>query len=220
MPPRLALLLYSIISALFLTRCDHQVRYRKIPFKVQRYFRSLPDWQYPQKVEIDRVRRRIYWLNKQGEICLSGMDARGATLVNKGMGAQLGITFISDFTINDQNATLYFTDLMDVSTGQSALKMSDATCSHIETLATFTDKIAYVVHWNNESQQLYYATRQKGGKLYQVHQLGKPELLATSHQKINDISRYIELPDEETSQAPLVAEHLSENNLRDPYWPH
>lgn len=135
------------------------------------------------------------------------MDAQGITLVNKGMGAQLGITFISDFAIDDQNATLYFTDLMDVSTGQSTLKMSDATGSHIEMLATFTDKIAYAVHWNNESQQLYYATRQKDGKLYQVRQLGTSELLAISPQKIGDISEYVGEPQELNDQMPLVAEN-------------
>ena len=217
MPHRLPLLLCVIIPVLGLTRCDDQLHYRETPFWVQYHFQQLSDWQYPQKIEIDRKNRKVYWLNKQGEIRAIGMNAQGEVLINKGIGAQLGITFISDFAIDNQNEALYFTDLMDVSTGQPALKKSDLTGSHIEMVTTFSGETAYALYWNNENGQLYYATRQKNGQLHKIHQLGKPGLLVTTQQKIGDIAKYIVLPEGQNRQVPLVAENSSVSTTRNSY---
>lgn len=208
MPHRLTLLLCAIFAALSLTRCDHQVRYRQLPFWVQQHFQHLSDWQHPQKIEVDRDRRRVYWLNRQGEIRAIEADGRNEIVINKGIGAQAGITFISDFTINDRAGILYFTDLMDINTGQGALKKSDLNGHHTETIVTFPTKVPYAVHWDDANQQLYYATRQKSGQLHSLHLLGENLSLITTTQKMRNITALIDSSSHLIDQRVLVADRL------------
>ncbi|WKN41602.1 hypothetical protein [Tunicatimonas pelagia] len=207
MPPRLALLLGTILAALSLTRCDHQVRYRQLPFWVHQHFQKLSDWQYPQKIEVDRYQRKVYWLNKQGEIWSIGTNGKNEIVVNQGIGAQVGITFISDFTIDDCSGILYFTDLMDIGTGQGALKKSDLNGNHTQVIATFPDEVPYAVHWDEPDNQLYYATRQKNSQLHSLRQLGKNFSLMTTTQKVKNIAAIVNLPSSLHYQSPLMADY-------------
>lgn len=191
MASRLTLFLCAILIALSLTNCDYQVRYRQLPFWVFRHFQQLPDWQYPQKIAVDHDQRRVYWLNKQGEIKSIGVDGRNEKVVNQGIGVRAGVTFISDFTIDGQNGALYFTDLMDINTGQAALKKSDLEGNHTETIATFSAEVPYAVHWDTTNARLYYATRQKNGHLHSVHQLGQNLSLITTTQKVKNIGEQV-----------------------------
>ncbi|MGB3588231.1 MAG: hypothetical protein WBA23_16900 [Tunicatimonas sp.] len=210
MPTRLTLVLCAILAALCLTRCDHQVRYRQLPFWVQRHFQQLSEWQHPQKIEVDHSQRKIYWLNKQGEIRAIGANGKNEIVINKGIGAQAGITFISDFTIDERAGILYFTDLMDVNSGQSALKKADLNGNYTEVITTFPTKVPYAVHWDDANEQLYYATRQKGGQTHHLYQLGQSLSLMKTTQKVNDIAAFIKPSSYSPNQGVLVADHLLE----------
>nr|WKN39607.1 hypothetical protein K4G66_12980 [Tunicatimonas sp. TK19036] len=177
-----------IITALFLVRCDHQVQYRKIPFAVQEYFAVLPDWQKPKKVQVDQLHRWVYWLNENGEIRAVSADGTHHKLINRGIGAQLGITYIDDFTIDSQGNAIYFTDLMDVASGFSALKKSDLQGNSIEILETFPTETPYAVCWDTTMQQLYYLTKSEGSSVYNLQLLGESGPLATSSHKVKDIT--------------------------------
>jgi hypothetical protein len=174
----------AIIAAVSLNCCDYHGQYRQVPFSVQRSLAELSAWQAPLKVEVDYQRGRIYWLNRNGEIWAVNADGSKKTLINKGIGAQLGITYIEDFAIDYQNGILYFTDLMDVATGSSALKKSDLQGNNISTVASFPDETLYAVNWNDNQQQLYYATRNRNAR-YWVRGLGESTPLAVSSRKIS-----------------------------------
>lgn len=180
-------LIYTIVIALGLSRCDHQLRYRQIPFAVQRHFAELPDWEKPKKVQVDIQRRRVYWLNQKGEIWAIRSNGRDGQMVNKGIGAQLGITYIQDFTLNPQSHTLYFTDLMDIASGLSAIKSSDFRGKNIETLATFSTETPYAITWDESTQHLYYLTKPRSEGNYQLRTLGQALPLASTQHELADI---------------------------------
>ncbi|MGD1894773.1 MAG: hypothetical protein ACFB15_29790 [Cyclobacteriaceae bacterium] len=176
--------LCAIIAAISLHCCDYHGHYRQVPFSVQQHLAELPAWQAPRKIEVDHERKRVYWLNRNGEIWAIDSDGSKKTLINKGIGAELGITYIEDFTIDYQNGTLYFTDLMDVTTGLSALKSSDLQGNNISTITSFPNETLYAIKWNIDQQQLYYATR-GGNEHYQVHRLDESTPLVVSDHKIS-----------------------------------
>jgi len=181
---RSIVILYAIIAAVSLNCCDYHGQYRQVPFSVQRYLAELPYWQAPRKVEVDYQRGRIYWLNRNGEIWAINANGSEKTLINKGIGAKLGVTYIEDFALDYQKNILYFTDLMDVVTGLSALKKSTLQGDSITLVASFPGETLYAVSWNSEQQQLYYATRGQNAR-YRVRRLGELAPLAITNHKIN-----------------------------------
>jgi hypothetical protein len=180
-------LVYLMIVAFGLSCCDYQAQYRQIPFAVQQYFSDLPPWQKPKKIQIDPQHRKVYWLNRNGEIHAIQPDGTCTELVNKGIGATLGITYIGDFTLNSPDNTIYFTDLMDIASGCSAIKKSDLKGDNIETLATFSTEVPYAVTWDEASQQLYYLSRGRKTEQYSLKLLGESSPLATTPHKLTNI---------------------------------
>ena len=190
--PRLpTILIYPILATLSLACCDHQVQYRQIPFAVQQYFMRLPAWEKPKKVQLDPQHRKVYWLNQKGEIHAIRADGSREELVNPGIGATLGITYIDDFTLDSRGNTIYFTDLMDIGSGFSAVKRSDLQGENIQVVATFPAEIPYAVAWDTEAQQLYYLTKREKTGDYSLQLLGRETPLAISGRKISDISVFL-----------------------------
>ena len=179
---------FVVLAALGLTRCDYQAQYRKIPFAVQQYFTKLSHWQKPKKVQIDWQHRKVYWLNKYGEIHAMHVNGSQRELINRGIGAKLGITYIGDFALNSQENAIYFTDLMDIASGLSAIKKSTLKGKHIQAVITFTDETPYAVSWDENTHQLYYLTKRKEAGDYALQVLGKSVPLAVASHKIISIS--------------------------------
>lgn len=199
-----------IIGALGLTRCDYRTQYRQIPFAVQQYFTMLPNWKKPKKVQIDWQNRKVYWLNQNGEIHAVLANGTQQELINKGIGAILGITYIDDFALNSQGNAIYFTDLMDVASGLSAIKRSDLKGEHIQTLVTFPAETPYAVSWDDATQQLYYLTKREKAADYSLQLLGEAIPLAITDHKVTDIPSLLSRLSEAQVAAQPIANQSTE----------
>ena len=134
---RLSLLMILLLS-LSLTHCDYSAQKNEVPFYVSKVLDTLSGEKQPVKVELDILHKKIYWLNKLGEIYRVQADGTHVELINKGFGADLGITYIEDFYLDTEHNRIYFTDFLDLKTGNSAIKSSTLEGEQIKTEKTLT----------------------------------------------------------------------------------
>ncbi len=149
------------VSFLMLTRCNHQPGGNLLPFFAQRLLDTLTFEKQPVRIEVDLVHQQVYWLNKMGEIYRTQPDGTQVELINQGLSADMGVTFIEDFCIDTRRGCLYFTDLFDLQTGHSAIKKSDLNGDDIETVATFAEETPLRLSVSPDTKAVYYISQAK-----------------------------------------------------------
>lgn len=124
-----------------------------------------------RKVIFDAPRARVYWLNNTGEIYRVQLDGSQLQLVNKGFGTDIGTTLIEDFCLDVEHEYIYFTDLFDIKTGQSAIKRSDLDGNALETIYTFAHETPYHLTIDPTRAVICYASTTKRRQM-PAYQLG------------------------------------------------
>lgn len=155
------LLPFILLLFLVLTHCNDYSKKSTVPFFAQQVLDTLRAEKQPTKIELDLTHNHLYWLNKMGEIYRMQPDGTQVVLVNKGFGADIGITYIKDFSLDAEQNRIYFTDLFDLESGSSAIKQSDLNGNRVETITTFDQEIAIQVASKAGSHMIYYVTQEK-----------------------------------------------------------
>ncbi|MFP4089628.1 MAG: hypothetical protein ACLFUB_10570 [Cyclobacteriaceae bacterium] len=109
----------------------------------------------PVKTLFDENKGRLFWLNMLGEIHSIGRDMQNHRLISTTGEGWKDVTFIEDFCLSEHYDSLYFTDIMDLQTGMSALKVTDTAGTAVKALKFFRQEIPYAVRMLNESRLLF-----------------------------------------------------------------
>ncbi len=162
----------SVIMGTFLafTQCNYFPHESVVPFHAGKVLDTLSGEKHPVRIEMDLAHRQVYWLNKLGEIYRIQADGTQIALINKGIGADLGITFIEDFCLDTDRDYIYFTDLFDLKSGSSAIKRSGLDGRHIETVAVFPQEVPLRVATQAHSEKIYFVSRsrQQAAEVYHI----------------------------------------------------
>lgn len=162
---------YVLLLFASLSNCDYYAHKNIVPFFTQRVLDTLPAEKHPVKIELDLMHKHLYWLNKMGEIYRIQPDGTQVELVNKGFGADMGITYIEDFSLDAAHDRMYFTDIFDLESGNSAIKQSNLDGNNIKTITTFDHETPFQIASKPGSNTIYYVTQTKQN-LEMVYRLG------------------------------------------------
>lgn len=159
-----------LLSLLAFTHCDYYAHKSTVPFFAQRVLDTLPAEKRPVKIEVDLIHKHLYWLNQMGEIYRIQPDGTQVVLVNKGFGTDVGITYIKDFSLNAEHNLIYFTDIFDLKSGNSAIKQSDLNGDNIKTITTFDKATPLQITSRPDSNIIYYVAqiKQRSKNIFQL----------------------------------------------------
>lgn len=184
-------LLLVLILLLALTNCSYYPHHNLLPFFTQWVLDTLSAEKQPVKIELDLIHKHLYWLNQMGEIYRIQPDGAQIVLVNKGFGADIGITYIRDFSLDAKQGRIYFTDIFDLESGNSAIKQSDLDGKNIKTITTFDQAKPLQIASKPDTNLIYYVAQVKQGP-EMVYQLGAIQedtrekiILHTSNEGLN-----------------------------------
>ena len=168
-----------------LNSCNHP---RSLP-ATEPKLTGLSSTEPPVKTVIDTVRHRTYWLSFVGEVYRSQPDGSQPECIIQGVGTHRAATFIEDFCLDQSRQHLFFTDLWDQTTGQSAIKQMNLVDGRITTVALLNQEIPYQLQLDAVGD-LYYLTKSESmrGKTYRLRTLNEEEPLAMSSRKMENIA--------------------------------
>jgi hypothetical protein len=146
------------------------------------------------KIIFDEEKGQIYWLSFVGNLHTAAEDGSHYQHINAGQAFWRDITFIEDFCFNASKDSLYFTDLMDLQSGHSAIKITDVEGTGVKVIATLENEIPYHISFSPEQHMLFYLSKvhKKGIDSYQLRFLnlkeGQKGTLYSSRLRINQLS--------------------------------
>lgn len=160
--------------------------------KITAYQSQIKSSDRPVKTFVDAPRGYACWLSQVGELhFISGDTSQHQHLHHAGW-AWKNVTFIEDFYTDSGNDSIYFTDLMDLNSGQSAIKATDRRGNGPEVLAHLPGEIPYRLCVSTSGELLFYLARQTSDnasfRLRFINlQDGSRGTLYTSAQKIDSL---------------------------------
>lgn len=114
----------------------------------------------PVKTLVDDTATFACWLSQTGELHSISNDTSEHVLLNHNGGAWADVTFIEDFCLNPGADSIYFTDIMDLKSGQGAIKYCDRQGRELKTLALLPDEIPYQLSLAPSGDILFYLSQQ------------------------------------------------------------
>lgn len=174
LPIGIALLL--LISVFY--QCSSTVQTAALPVSIlASYADTLHKDAQPIKMLVNQKNERVYWLSFVGELHFIGQDGSEHKHLNQDHEAWKDVTFIEDFCIDESRDQLYFTDLMDLQTGQSAIKATDTEGKNVEVIAYLAHEIPYQLTLSADQEMLFYLskTNREGEPYYRLRFLDLKE---------------------------------------------
>lgn len=113
------------------------------------------------KTIVDETQGYACWLSKVGELHSITEDISQHRYFPNADKAWKYVTFIEDFYTDSQHDKIFFTDLMDLKSGHSAIKVSDRRGRDVKVLAYLPDEIPYRVCVSSSDSLLFYLARKE-----------------------------------------------------------
>ncbi len=151
-------LAFILLLALFY-QCQTSAQLSTIPPAVASFIHTLPQDARPIKSITDQRNGKFYWLSFVGNLYSIGLDGNQHRRINQGVEAWKDVTFIEDFCVNKAQDKLYFTDLMDLETGQSAIKVMDMEGKNVEVIAYLSQEIPYHISFSENVKMLFFLSK-------------------------------------------------------------
>ncbi|WPP52319.1 hypothetical protein [Catalinimonas niigatensis] len=155
------LLLSGIALLLFMSifyQSNSTIQTPVLPAAITSYIDTLHQDEQPVKFVVDQKKGFVYWLTFAGGLHAIRQDGNDHTYLNQKNDAWKDITFIEDFCVSETQDRLYFTDLMDLQTGQSAIKVTDAE-GKIEVVANLAHEIPYHISLSADEEMLFFLSK-------------------------------------------------------------
>lgn len=191
------LLLTSIFSLFIVLSIIMQahttLKKNSIPQPIIEMIDTLTEESGTVKMIFDEEKGQVYWLSFVGNLHTVTKDGNDYQHINAGQTFWRDITFIEDFCLNASKDSLYFTDLMDLQSGHSAIKITDINGTGVKVVATLDNEIPYHISFSPEQHMLFYLSKvqKKGIDLYQLRFLnlkeGQKGTLYSSRLRINEL---------------------------------
>lgn len=132
-----------------------------------------------------------FWLSKTGKLHTTYGDTSNHVILNHSGEAWSDVTFIEDFCLNSANDSIYFTDIMDLESGQGAIKVSDRFGQGLKTILLLPDEIPYRLK-HTDNILFYLAQQEYRDASYQLRfidlQNGSRGTLYQSSRKISGLN--------------------------------
>lgn len=103
--------------------------------------------------------QQIYWLSYLGKLYTTSQEDNQHTLISHNQSDWKDVTFIEDFCLNHAKDSIFFTDLMDLESGKSAIKVTDLKGKNVKTLAQLKDEIPYQLTMVKDQAVLFYLSK-------------------------------------------------------------
>lgn len=114
----------------------------------------------PKKAVIDTENELAYCLSKTGRLFFLSLADEAYRYTGLRHAAWKDITFIEDFCVDTLKKRIYFTDLMDLATGESAIKFTNFDGSKFNTIVVLDNEIPYKIQSGSGGELLYYLAKQ------------------------------------------------------------
>lgn len=174
-------------------QCCSTAHVSSVPDAVTSFVSSLHQDAQPVKSEVDQENEVVYWLSFVGSLHSIKPDGSQHLRLNQGSEAWKDVTFIEDFCLNEADQKLYFTDLLDLKTGQSAIKATDTEGKNIEVVTYLTHEIPYQISLSEDKKKLFFLSKTdiKGSPYFHLRFVDLKErnkgILYSSVSKINSL---------------------------------
>lgn len=181
-----------IILSIFM-QAHTTVEKNSIPRPIIEMIDTLTEESETIKTIFDEEKGQVYWLSFVGNLHTAVEDGSQYQHINSGQEFWRDITYIEDFCLNASKDSLYFTDLMDLQSGQSAIKITDIKGTGVKVVATLQNEIPYHISFAPEQHMLFYLSKvhKKGIDSYQLRFLnlkeGQKGTLYSSRLRINEL---------------------------------
>ncbi|MDF9796165.1 hypothetical protein OKW21_001428 [Catalinimonas alkaloidigena] len=118
------------------------------------------------KMVYDDQKGQVFWLSFLGNLHTANQNGSTYRRINQGQQLWKDVTFIEDFCLNASKDSIYFTDLMDLQSGHSAIKITDAEGTVVKVVASLENEIPYHISFSPEQQMLFYLSKVRRNGIY------------------------------------------------------
>ena len=130
--------------------------------QINAYQTQLENLDQSVKTFVNESEKFACWLSRTGELHSIEGDTSKHRHFSYASPDWKNVTFIEDFCLDSHNERIYFTDLMDLSSGNSAIKVSDRQGSNLRTLARLPGEIPYRLCLSPSDNVLFYLAKSEG----------------------------------------------------------
>jgi len=153
--------LYLITALLLLVFCGwasapHHEQ-NTVPSAVEDYWAGLHPHDQPVKSAFND--KHIIWLSAVGELHLIGHDTSNHVSFKSTGERWEEVTFIEDFYLCPDGDRIFFTDIMDLATGQSAIKVVNLQNHEVQVVCYLGQAIPYSVRFVPKNDWLFFLTK-------------------------------------------------------------
>lgn len=152
------LVLSASMLTFYLVSDDDQIHQSRLLKDFQKKINSVDP---AVKTVINTRESYVCWLSELGELHSISGDTSNHQSFDQLQEAWADVTFIEDFCLNPTNDSIYFTDIMDLSSGLSAIKVSDRQGGGLQTLAYLPEETPYRLCLSPSGKVLFYLAKQE-----------------------------------------------------------
>lgn len=187
----LSLLILLLISGLLAARIQQPDHPEAHP--AEEYIARLQQGDRAVKSLHSQSNNHTFWLSLSGKLHILHADSTVHTTINQGGGAWKDVTFVEDFCLSPSGDSIYFTDIMDLQSGLSAIKRTDIQGNNIEVITYLNKEIPYLIRLMPEEDILFFLSKkeEKGLPSFRLRYIhltdGSRGTLYTSASKLHDI---------------------------------
>ena len=161
--------------------------------QVNLYQQGLASSDQPLKTKMSKSESFACWLSQLGELHIVQGDTLDHRFLHDAGKEWKNVTFVEDFYLPETSDSLYFTDLMDLKSGFSAVKISDRQGKGLRTLAHLPGEIAYRLCLSHTQDKLFYLSKSDSQKnVYKLRFInlrdGSRGTLLTSTKKLDSLA--------------------------------
>jgi hypothetical protein len=157
-------------------------------------FKGTAAGEQPVQILEDPGSSYVYWLDSRGGMHRHDSRTQRSLSFASADSAWRDVTLVEAFCLGKRGDHIYFTDLMDMKSGMSALKVCDTTGRNLQVLSYFSREIPYQLE--QRDNLLFFLTEKHKGRStefrlgYVQVQDGRGGTLFTSDKKIESLELY------------------------------